>query len=210
MIWMCVIWICEAIQVWFEAQPWCSNITQVGPYPNSWKKIPRLRVGIRLSLVPYTHSLLIKMLEHFICIWYWFVKHSKRGWRLNHDVTTSDNMYMILICQAFQVGFGAQPWCNDNITQVGPYPNFWKLTLDLGWVSGQVWCHIPIHNLTMCRNTSYIYMILICEAFQVWFEAQPWCITTSDRSVPTLIPKNWPSTQGGYQAKSGAIYPFTA
>jgi hypothetical protein len=35
-------------------------------------------------------------------------------------------------------------------------------------------------------------------------------VTTSDRLAQSIIPENLPSTQGGYQAKGGAIYPFPA
>ena len=51
---------------------------------------PRRRGGIRLSVVPYTHSQLVKVQKHFIFIWFGFVKHSKWGLRLISDVTTSD------------------------------------------------------------------------------------------------------------------------
>ena len=59
--------------------------------PKFQKIDPRLGGGsIGLMVVPYTHSQLIKVQNHFIYIWYGFVKHSKWGLRLNHDVTTPD------------------------------------------------------------------------------------------------------------------------
>ncbi len=61
------------------------------PTPKFLKIDPRLSGGgIRLRVVPYTHSQLIKVKKHFIYICYGFVKHSKWDLRLNHDVTTPD------------------------------------------------------------------------------------------------------------------------
>jgi hypothetical protein len=66
---MYMIWICEALQVGFEAQPWCNHIRQVGPYlkiPEYW---PLAKGGgIRLKVVPYTHSQLIKVQKNFVYI----------------------------------------------------------------------------------------------------------------------------------------------
>ena len=58
--------------------------------PKFLKIDPRLRKGIRLRVVPCTHSQLINVQKHFIYIQYGFVKHSKWGLRLISDVTTSD------------------------------------------------------------------------------------------------------------------------
>jgi len=52
---------------------------------------PRLRGGIRLRVVPYTHdSHLVNVQKHFTYVLYGFAKHSKWGLRLISDVTTSD------------------------------------------------------------------------------------------------------------------------
>ena len=59
------------------------------------------------------------------------MKHSKWGLGLNHDVTTSDRSV--------------------------PTPTFLKIDPKLRGVSGQGWCHIPIHSLSRCRNSLYIY-----------------------------------------------------
>jgi hypothetical protein len=85
-----MIWICEALQVGFEAHPWCNHIRKFGPYPKIPENLPSTQGGIMLRLVPYTHSQLIKVQKHFKYIWYGFVKHFKSGLRLIHDVTTSD------------------------------------------------------------------------------------------------------------------------
>jgi hypothetical protein len=60
------------------------------PTPKFLKMYPRLSGGIGLRVVSYTHSQLIKVQKHCIYIWYGFVKPSKWGLRLNHDVTISD------------------------------------------------------------------------------------------------------------------------
>ena len=52
------------------------------PTPNFLKIDPKLRGGIRLRVVPYTHSQLINVQKQFIYISYGFVKHSKWGLRL--------------------------------------------------------------------------------------------------------------------------------
>ena len=60
--------------------------------PKFLKIDPRRRGGIRLRVVPYTHSQLVKVQKHFIFILFGFVKHSKWGLRLISDVTTSDRL----------------------------------------------------------------------------------------------------------------------
>ena len=71
--------------VWGSTMVYLQQIGWSPPW-NSWKLT--LLGGIRLRVMPYTHSQLIKVQKHFIHIWYGFVKHSKWGVRLNHDVTT--------------------------------------------------------------------------------------------------------------------------
>jgi hypothetical protein len=87
-----MIWICEALQVGFEAQPCITTSDRSVPTPKFLKIDPRLSGGIRLRVVTYTHSQLIKVQKHCIYIWYGFVKHSKWGLRLKYDVTTSDRL----------------------------------------------------------------------------------------------------------------------
>ena len=63
---------------------------RVGPSLKLPKTHPWYMWGIRLRVVPYTNPQLIKVLKHLIYVLYGFVKHSKWGLRLNHDVSTSD------------------------------------------------------------------------------------------------------------------------
>ncbi len=120
-----MILMCEVLQVRLEAQPWCNHIRQVGPYPNSWKLTLDLMGGIRLRVVPYTRSLLIKVQEHFMYIWYGFVKHFKWGLRLNHDVPT--------FRQVSPRSLHPPSWCYLKTTQQG--------------------CRIPIHSLFRWQNS---------------------------------------------------------
>ncbi len=60
-------WICEAVQVGFEAHLWWYHIRQVGSLP---PKLPKIHPtfmwdSIRLRVVPYTHSQLIKVVTTF-------------------------------------------------------------------------------------------------------------------------------------------------
>ncbi len=64
-----------------------------GPTPKFLNIDPsRLRGGIRLRVVPYTHSQLIKVQKHFV--------------------------YMKWICEALQVGFEAQPYTHSQLIKV--------------------------------------------------------------------------------------------
>ena len=85
-----IILICEALQVGLRLIYDVTTSDRSVPTPKFLKIDPRLRGGIRLRVVPYTHSQLINAQKRFIYMYYGFVKHSKWGLRLNHDVTTSD------------------------------------------------------------------------------------------------------------------------
>ena len=79
-------------------------------------------------------------------MYYGFVKHSKWGLRLNHDVTTSDRSV--------------------------PTPNFLKIDPKLrGGIRLRV---VPYtHSQLINVQRQFTYIIWICEALQVGFEAQP-------------------------------------
>jgi hypothetical protein len=82
-------------------------------------------------------------------MYYGFVKHSKWGLRLNHDVTTSDRSV--------------------------PTPKFLKIDPKLrGGYQAKGGAIYPF-TAYQCAETIYIYMIWICETLQVGFEAQPQC-----------------------------------
>ena len=53
-------------------------------------------------------------------------------------------------------------------------------------------------------------MIWICETLQVRFEAQPWLDHVRQGWALPQVTKNPPLIYVGYQAKGGAMYPFTA
>jgi hypothetical protein len=74
------------------------------------------------------------------------VKHSKWGLGLNHDVTTSDRSV--------------------------PTPTFLKIDPKLRGYQAKGGAIYPF-TAYQGAETLYIYIILICEALQVGFEAQP-------------------------------------
>ena len=77
------------------------------------------------------------------------MKHSKWGLRLNHDVTTSDRS--------------------------APTLKFFKIDPRLSGQWGYQAKGGAIYPFTayQCEETIYIYVLWICEALQVGFEAQP-------------------------------------
>ena len=91
-----MLWICEALQVGFEAQPWCNYIRQAGPHPKIPDTWPLTQWGYQAkggAMYPFTAYQGVETL----------------------------NIYMIWICEALQVGFEAQLWWN-HIRQIDPYP----------------------------------------------------------------------------------------
>ncbi len=113
------------------------------------------------------------------------MKHFKWGLRLNHDVRTSDRSV--------------------------PTHKFLKIDPKLlrGGYQAKGGAIYPFTAYQCAENNLYIY-IWIWEALQVGFEAHH-NVTTSDRPVPTpKFLKIDPLNSGNYQAKGGAIYPFTA
>jgi hypothetical protein len=144
---------------------------QIGrpPPQNSWTLTPRLSWGIRLRVVPYTHSHLDKVQKHFIYIWHGFVKPCKWGLRLNHDVPTSDRSV--------------------------PTPKFLKI-YHTQWGYRAKGGAIYPFTAYQGAETLYIYMIWICEAMQVGFEAQPWCTHIRQVGPHPKIPENWPEAEG--------------
>jgi hypothetical protein len=106
---------------------------------------PRLRKGIRLRVVPCTHSQLINVQKHFIYIQYGFVKHSKWGLRLISDVIASERS--VPTSKFLKI----DPWLRGGYQAKG----------------------VTIYPFTAdkCPETLYICIIWICEALQVGFEA---------------------------------------
>jgi len=97
-------------------------------------------------VVPYyTHSQLINVQKHFTYVFYAFVKHSKWGLRLISDATTSDRS--VPSSKFLKI----DPWLRGGYQAKGG----------------------AIYPFTACQGagTLYIYMIWICEALQVGFEA---------------------------------------
>ena len=85
-----MIWMWDAVYGTFEPQPWPYNITWTSPNNYSSKNPPPPAQVKHWMVHPCAHhSLHIKVLKHFIYIWYacgmWFIAF----WRLNHDLTTS-------------------------------------------------------------------------------------------------------------------------
>jgi len=80
----------------------------------------------------------------------------------------------------------------NHIRQVSPHPK-----IPENWPSTQ-WGHQAkggaIYPFTAYQGaeTLYIYMIWICEALQVGFEAQPWCNYIRQVSPHPKIPENLP------------------
>jgi len=79
-----MIWICEALQVGFEAQPWLDHVRQGWALPQVTKNPPLIYVGYQAkggSIYPFRAYLSAKTL--YMCI--------------------------VWICEALQVRFEAQP-----------------------------------------------------------------------------------------------------
>ena len=87
----------DAIYVGLEPQPWPYNITRARHYINFLKIHPHLhksnihpplhkRYSVRVD--SYPHPQHIKVLKHFVYIWYGCGMQSEAVCRLNHDTTT--------------------------------------------------------------------------------------------------------------------------
>ncbi len=86
------IWMWDAVHGGLEPQPSHDyNITWVQPYPTPLflKSIPELHRHNSVRGESYAHSQHIKVLKHFIYIWYGCGMQSMGVWNLNHHITTS-------------------------------------------------------------------------------------------------------------------------
>ena len=71
----------------------------LSPYPNFQKSTPALHRHNSGRVHPYAHSQHIKVLKHFVYIWYGCGMQSMVGWSLNHVITTSLGLSYTLIIQ---------------------------------------------------------------------------------------------------------------
>ncbi len=142
-------------------------------------------IRLRLRVVPYTHSQLISVLKHFIYKCYdGFVKHSKWGLRLNHDVNTSDRS--------------------------APTPTFLcKLTqVDSGGYQAEAGAIYPF-TAYQGAETLYIYTCYGFVKHSKWGLRLNHDVTTSDRLVPTpkfLYIDPRPRLSGGIRLR---LVPYT-
>ncbi len=86
---MHMIWIWNAARDCLQPQPWHYNITRAQPYPYYAKNHTHLHRHNRVRVHPYAHPQHMKVLKHFIYIWYGCEMQSTGVWSLNHDITTS-------------------------------------------------------------------------------------------------------------------------
>jgi len=84
-----MIWMWDAVHGGLEPQPWHYNFTLAQPYPNFPKIHPNQHRCNSVRVHPYAHPQHIKVLKHFVYIWYGCGMQSTGVWSLNHDITTT-------------------------------------------------------------------------------------------------------------------------
>ena len=81
-------WMWDALQAGLEPQPWHYNITQAPPTPIFLKSSPNLHRHSRvLRAHTYAHPQHIKVLKHFVYIWYGCGMQSEADCSLNNETT---------------------------------------------------------------------------------------------------------------------------
>jgi hypothetical protein len=70
-------WMWGALHGGLEPQPWHYNITWAQSYPNFLKNTPDLHRRTSVRVHPYANPRQIKVIKHFVHIWYWCGMHSK-------------------------------------------------------------------------------------------------------------------------------------
>ncbi len=145
-----MIWIWEALQVRFEAQPWLNHVRQGWPLvPQVTKNPPLIYVGYQAkggSIYQSTAYLSAETL--YICV--------MDLWSTPSEVWGSTMMY------PHQTG-GAYPLKTEN----------WPSSQGSNQANGGAILY-PF-TAYQCSETLNICILCICEALQVGFEAHLWC-----------------------------------
>jgi hypothetical protein len=154
----------DAVHGGLEPQPWHCNITRAQPYPNFQKFTPALHRHNSVRVDPYAHSQHIKVLKHFVYIWYGCGMQSMGVWSLNHDITTSLGLIHTPNIQKFTPALH-----RHNSVRVDPYAHSQ---------------HIKVLKLFI-----YIYYGCGMQSTGVW--SLNYDITTSLGLAHTPIFQNW-------------------